>query len=442
MSKDGSITPRTVRGKPEDLPLASGEVASILKYDEQFEQKYEQRNKAKLEARKKHAFSMKTLDELSKYCGVGEFEGLKAKFSETGDAISKIRNLEQIKPCQITDSLRFVKTFQHRKDDAVADLEFSVLKPIVMHYGINSANCKIFIGHATKEGTLHPIELKVFEDAVKYLKDRSPAQDIDIRKKGALPPPLPGAPPTGAEDPLIPNNVVLVSFFPRKPKDKWDKLLEENTIVADEKYPKEAETHTTALWKTGSEEITIIDPTDRGFSQFLVSILNKTSTLKPYTFKMEDSKGVKVSFKGVNEKVVTEIYRPKHGPDKSLKFARDCTDIAVKIAFELNEQQMDSSVASVDLALAGTIEQISNLTLPKDVGLFKALQSSSVAVRHAARKLIDDAISVEKKLKKDPGVVLNALLKIQKLEQLPEPELLEHIQEVSGLIGDLNESLI
>lgn len=426
MSKDGSITPRTVRGKPEDLPLTPEEVASILEYDEQFKQGYEQRNKAKLEARKKHAFSMKTLDELGKYCGAGEFKGLKAKFSETGDAISKIRNLEQIKPCQITDSLRFVKTFQHRKDDAVADLEFNVLKPIVMHYGINSANCKIFIGHATKEGTLHPIERKVFEDAVKYLKDRSSAQDIDIRKKALLlPPPLPGAPPTGAEGLSIPNNVVLVSFFPRKPEDKWDKLLEENAIVADEKYPKEAETHTTALWKTGSEEITIIDPTDRGFSQFLVSILNKTEALKPYTFRMEWYSDKKEN--GLDGK----IYRGS-GP-------RDCTDIAVKIAFELNEKQVDPSIASVGLALAGTIEQISNANL-KGIE-FKASQSSSVAVRHAAKKLIDDAISVEKKLKKDPGVVLKALLKIQ-LEQLPEPELLERIQEVSGLIGELNESLI
>ncbi|MBN8511921.1 MAG: hypothetical protein J0L79_02665 [Rickettsiales bacterium] len=410
MSKDGSITPRTVRGKPEDLPLTPEEVASILEYDGQFLEYYTKRNEGALETPRKRDLGEKALGKLERYCDSGKFKGLKqafeSKFSKIAEVIPKVAS-SAIEQCQITDSLRFVKIFQHRKDDAVADLGFDPSEPIVRHYGINSINSAIFIGHAIKEDTLHPIERSVFKSAVEYLEEKnSSAQEI---KEVVAMSPIPK-----------PNNVVLVSFFPRKFEDKF---LGAKIIVADEKYHGEAETHTIALWNDVPKEITIIDPTDRTFSQFLVSILNKTDALKPYIFKMESSEVL-----GVDRKVITEIYRPKYGLEKSLKFARDCTDIAVKIAFELNEQQADPLVPVGDI-LANTIKQISNATLPKAIGLFRALQSSDVSARHAAKKFVDKAKSVGAKLKDDDTV----------LRVLAERAEIEWIREVSDLIGALDE---
>lgn len=393
MSKNyGSISPSTVRLRREIPVTGDKGLVDILEYDSQFQTQYTHRNKARLEILKKQALNIKTLGELEKYCDGDKFKDLKSKFSEIAGATSEIRNIEQIRPYQIADSLRFMTVFQPRKE-GIADLPLDPLKPIVVHYGINAVNSVVFIGHVIEEKKLHPIECSVFKDAIKYLgrgKCHSAQEYVDMRTGDGGAPlagqPLP--PPSAEQSKLLPpplmpkpNNVVLVSFFPRKPDDK---LLKAKTIVADDKFPKEAETHTIVLWKTEPDKITIIDPTDKNFSKFLVEILNGTGTVKPfepYTFCIEECKSVK-----------GKIYTPKSGP-------RDCTDIAVKIAFELNEKQADHSISSANDILTVVIRQISNAGLTQELGSFIALQSSDINVRYAAKKLIDDARSVGEKIK-------------------------------------------
>lgn len=211
----------------------------------------------------------------------------------------------------------------------------------------------------------------------------------------------------------------MVSFFPRR-GNEFDKFLSESiTVVVDANTPTEAETHTIALWKTGPEEITIIDPTDKTFSQFLREILEiKYQGIK---FRIENT-----NIEGVEGK----IYKPKHHNFNKKQqelvnsLARDCTDIAVKIAFELNERQTNLEVDTVDLVLFGTIEQISNANLPKEIGLFSALQSSDFNIRKAAKELIDTDTTTD-------SLILKTL-------DITKVTTLEEIQEVSTLCGALN----
>lgn len=363
-----------------------------------------QGNQDRQEAERKGNHNVRVLDELSKYCDSGPLKGLKSQFSRATDSMLKTPGvLEAIRPDQIAAPLEFVKIFQHRDDDRVTD--FDPLKPTVRHYGINSANGGVFIGHIVEEERLHPIEASVFSKALDHLRLQCSAEEyINIRSGDLLLP--------------KPNNVVLVSFFPRKPE--VDKLLKAKIIVADKNSPTEVETHTIALWKTGPKKITVIDPSDREYSQFLIEILNKAY---PYTFQMEDS-----AVEGVKGK----IYKPLWGSDKSLKLKleRDCTDIAVKIAFELNEKQTNPSITSVDLALATTIAQISNANLPKEVGLFRALQASDNDTRIAANVLVHKA---KEKLKND------AVLKVLDITEIKS---LAQIEEVCHLIGELNTDLL
>ncbi len=398
---DGSITPRTIRDKI-DFPLVPGEPERISDYyNSRFQAQYVQRNQDRQEAERQGNHNTRTLDELGKYCDSGPLRGIKSQFSKATDSMLKTPGvLEAIRADQIVASLEFVKIFQHREDDGVTD--FNPLKPTVRHYGINSANGAVFIGHIVEEERLHPVEASVFSKALNYLQRQCSAEEyIGMRSADLLP---------------KPNNVVLVSFFPRK--SEVDKLLKAKIIVADENSSAEVETHTIALWKTGPGKITVIDPSDRIYSQFLVEVLNKAY---PYAFQMEDS---------VVQGVEGKIYRPKHSVPKLLILARDCTDIAVKIAFGLNEKQTDPSISSVDSALTTTIEQISNANLPKEVGLFRALQASDNNVRVAASALVHQA---KEKLKND--AVLKAL-DITKIESL------DQIDEVCHLIGELNVDLL
>lgn len=406
MSKNnGSITPRTIRHKM-DLPLDLEVLEGISQYYGRFQAQYMQRNQDRLEVPKRKDFNIRKLDELSKYCDSGRLKGLKSQFSKEADAILKTPEVyEVIKSDQIVTPLEFMTIFQHRQDDRVTN--FDPLKPTVRHYGINSTNSAMFIGHVIEEESLHPVEVSVFNKALSYLKKQCSAEEyIDIRD-GVLSLPKP-------------NNVVLVSFFPRK--SEVDKLLKAKTIVADEKSPIEVETHTIALWKIGPKKITIIDPSDRMYSQFLTEVLNKTY---PYTFQMEDS---------VVQGVEGNIYRPKHSAPKLLELARDCTDIAVKIAFELNEKQTDHSISFIDIMLTATIEQISNTNLPKEIGLFRAPQASDSDIRLAAKALIQKA--------KDIGVKLENSDAILKALDITKIENLDQIQEISVLIGELNTDLL
>jgi len=420
MSKtDGSITPRTIR-HGIDFRVTEEVAVDISRYDNQFQEQYTQRNQTRSGILQSGKHNLEVLRQLDRYCSNGKTEGLKAKISAKTKIVSKIPEaIKVIKSDQLAHPLEFIKIFQHRENNEVPNLEFDPLKPIVRHYGINSSNGSIFVGHIIKDEQLHPVEFSIFNKALDYLKDKIDAGTfLNIRE------PIEALPK--------PNNVVLVSFFPRSGSESDKFLLNETkTIVADEKIPNEVEIHTIALWKTGPKEITIIDPTDRIFSQFLKKTLEET--YHNVVFQIEDY--------GI-EAVDGKIYKPKHCSDKKLlEFARDCTDIAVKIAFELNEKQTDQSVKSIKAALVGAVEQISNTSLPKEIGLFKPLQSSDVDTRLSAKKLIDKAITVTQKLieattddkaKKSFDQFFLKALDITKITNL------EEIQEVSNLIGTLN----
>ena len=183
----------------------------------------------------------------------------------------------------------------------------------VVRFGLYNTS-KDLVGVHIGHDSLHPIEAELFSAAFTELDQREDATAF-IQSNAKSQKPLPP-----------PNNVVLVDIFVR---DK------DGNIATDNGLP---ETHTVALWKKG-EQLVLIDPSNTKFSSELVSPLQKLSSKKIETIQVTKSK----------------IYT--HGSEKHE--VRDCVDIAVKIAFELNELQRKEKAEIIGIEKR-MINQISN----------------------------------------------------------------------------------
>jgi hypothetical protein len=442
MSKEnhGSITPRTVRHK-QFFPITEELKGEISEYDRAFEDQYLPRNQQYAKILDRQAQNSKLLAQLDKYSNSERLKTVAVKFDKKAEIVEKAPEIiGTIGPEQIVRPLSHVTIFQHRKEDGLTqNLSFDLTKPIVRHYGIDASNASIFIGHVIDGIRLHPLESIVFGEALKYLEKQIDtesflrARDLQVTTTEEKAEEL--------EERLAipkPNNAVLVSFFPRK-GSAFDEFLNSNkTICADEKRTDEVETHTIVLWKTGLKKITIIDPSDSKFSEFFKEVLK--STYGEFDFEIS----------ALTTKMEGRIYQPnKHVGDIPEDFERDCTDIAAKIAFELNEKQITTKCTSVKMVLDGASEQISNYKLPNEIGLLKPLQSSDVETRIAAKELVAVA-----QTRTDDFIDKAASSKKSKLSKNEQKELAEcsflksldvtkiitfgDVQEVSGLLGVLD----
>ncbi|MBL4705208.1 MAG: hypothetical protein JKY54_11855 [Flavobacteriales bacterium] len=176
---------------------------------------------------------------------------------------------------------------------------FDDQSPRTIRYAINSSAVPELTGIYLDKEMLHPIEEALFGSAFVLLEN--------VRVEA------------GNEEQYL-NNIVLVDFFVRD-DDKIKKYKETEA----------PETHTVALWKKTNSEYILIDPSNTKFSTFLVPLLNKLNVMQ----------GKKISELPIEGGI---LYGPGKEPTGyssplQLQKPRDCTDIAVKIAFELNEQQ-------------------------------------------------------------------------------------------------------
>jgi hypothetical protein len=171
------------------------------------------------------------------------------------------------------------------------------------------------------------------------------------------------------------HNMVLIDIFPRK--DVGGTFF----ISLDSKVSG-PETHTVVLWKTKEHEITLIDPTNEKFSHFLVG---------------QTINGCRI-ISGQDPE--SQIY--SNDPRNPKKEPRDCTDIAVKIAFELDECQQRTTT-NVETVKRQVIDTISNQNIMSTPWRNLALDtwdfhSSDYSTRHGYK------IAVDKFLKLPPTI--------------------------------------
>lgn len=259
--------------------------------------------------------------------------------------------------------------------------------PAVLHYGLyrDSQLLKDLIGNYIQNGILHPCEKAIFLEAFKYLHQvestehclKTPVQDRVGYSR----------------------NVVLVDIFDR------------STNVINEGRN---QTHTIALWKNKDDEIVLIDPSKRSYSDHLLESVRAVGKVNVEIFAVPviygiASYGQDTGYSSYEE----EVPKP-----------RDCVDIAVKIAFELNEQQkLRSSLKQIENNM---LEQISNqLNQAKYLNKFeklviRELQSSSFDMRTMAKNLL---VSLNHFLSAKPP--LTKLIRFDKIKYYRDIEELE-----------------
>jgi hypothetical protein len=147
------------------------------------------------------------------------------------------------------------------------------------------------------------------------------------------------------------------------------------------------ETHAVVLWKPIKDRIFLIDPSKREYSEHIAKILNSKSGEK-----------AGVSVPKIKEAIIYATQGKDPGPPSKDSDAdpmpRDCIDIAVKLAFEINEQEVRARthlgrepIEIVSIITLNTFNQISNRKLLNEALLYldntpiRELQSSDRKTR-------------------------------------------------------------
>ncbi len=413
---NGSITPETKRLNYE-IRITDKLANSIENYDKLHESKYDERFKKIKSGYNKYYTTRNNLNQNEQYFDKGKFKDinntldkkystleeslksigenkLNAKTSEEFIEKFKSENVQDFEPLlnnqfsrkfktieqkELVNSLVFKQVYQCYKQN---EPSITTNIPHLYHYGINGENTKFLVGHILAMDVLHPIEKSLIESAISNLKQQSAASDyVKFTAKE-----------------FYANNTVLIDIFPRNNED-----LEGNCVIAlDKKNKSMIETHTIILWKTNGNKLTVIDPTDKTFSQFL-----HNKTLKGFTIV-------------TNSELPNKIY---NSGGKKEKNSRDCVDIAVKLAFELNEKQKEEN----DLVntIRKSVDQISNTKLPKKLEFFKLLQSSDYETRKKAKEFVSN----EKIIKYNDNF---------NVDNIKNTEVMDNIVKLCGELEEIN----
>jgi hypothetical protein len=228
--------------------------------------------------------------------------------------------------------------------------------PAVIRYGLNTESKELnsLVGSYIEKGVLHPYEEALFQRAFDYLKLVESA-DYYIQS---------------GDKSEYPNNVVLVDIFDRS----------KGFVNGGHN-----QTHTIALWKKRDTELVLIDPSQKSYSDHLLDqiklIFKNITTLSCNTLY-----GVAI-YKDNEDTGYSDYHDKKPKP-------RDCVDIAVKVGFELNEQQkLQNTLLKVESSM---LAQISNdVKNAEYLGKFKVvvvreLQSSVHETRISAYRTLNN----------------------------------------------------
>ncbi len=177
-----------------------------------------------------------------------------------------------------------------------------------------------------------------------------------------------------------PNNVVLIDILARS--------LESDSSIGfvkvDDSNKVNPETHTVVLWKTKKDEYLLIDPSRHGFSSELrdaiACVIGEGVVVGFSRHETVDSKDACFySTKGV------EVgYSKSHSLEQK---ARDCVDIAVKIAFELNELQARREI--LELSSIGEILALMKRKLSNSSSIATHLQELQLQYHDKSASFIE-----------------------------------------------------
>ena len=225
--------------------------------------------------------------------------------------------------------------------------------PLVKRFGISPEAVPNAAGYNIICNRLHYVEQEVFNLAIQELSSKLSAQDLQSQQ---------------VQEYLC--NVVVVDIFARE----QGKI--KTTQVG---LP---ETHTVVLWKKEPSTIVLIDPSHTKFSQHIDSLIIGNYSI------MQSISGGDIVYSTQRKETGYSPYEEQNPKP------RDCIDIAVKIAFEINEQQKEST--NIEQITQNVFSQISNKKrlsrhLDKIDGTFiRELQSSSKNIRREAKRFLED----------------------------------------------------
>lgn len=259
--------------------------------------------------------------------------------------------------------------------------------PQVYRFGIRAGVLKDIIGTVLEADKLHPLEQILLEKAFNHLSAKTSANNrVQINYC---------------------NNVSLVDIFARD---------DTGLIKPDTYHPTLPEIHTVALWRRTDNEFVLIDPTKASFSEIILKYPSQGSQIK-----IVQTSYVKTSLPG-KQPNNDPIFYGTGGvpPGRDLQnpkdcTPRDCTDIAVKIAFLINELQKKYTIAETTRILPEVKECLSNketLVITQLKGVLQKdavkaenirnLQSSNSMCRAESLKLIEEFIALPKGPKNKP----------------------------------------
>ncbi len=371
---NGSITPRTTSKKL---------VLDEVKITEEAKEKYNKYsfnsiNNIKEKIEKIITEEKKAIDlysQLSKLESYKKEEGkikeIEEKIKLSSNKFELLKNAEN-KIIEFLDDFGFETIYQKEiKNVELEDVQFLTDKtPVVLRYGLDTKSKALesIIDSVIEKGALHPYEAVLFDKAFKYLSMAESAENYlkdnkifeKIEKTELL---------QIENKKSYPNNVVLVDIF-----DRSTGFINEGNN----------QTHTIALWKKKDDELVLIDPSQKSYSDHLLDLVRTLSAEKINTLDCKMLYGV-ATYKGNEITGYSNYEEPKPKP-------RDCVDIAIKICFELNEQQ---KLSNLDKITDNMLQQISNeaknaphLTKLSSI-VIRELQSSDFSIRTNAKRVIN-----------------------------------------------------
>lgn len=355
LDKDkGSITPRTIDKKAilDEVKISKEAIEVYQIY---------------LEKKVKESTD-KLNDDFNK--GKAEEEYLQAlvkindtKYKKSLEEVKKNNELVSTQSKNLENSIQKIEAFEpfgfetiYQENIAKAEV-LSSNTPAILRYGLDteSKTLRSLVGNYIEKGVLHPCEEELFNKALEYLEKTESATNYLQREE---------------INKSYPNNVVLVDIF-----DRSSGFINKG----------QNQTHTIALWKKKDDEIVLIDPSNIDYSKHLLEPIKSICKTKITTLNYKILYGT-ATYKGNEITGYSEYDDNKPKP-------RDCVDIAVKVALELNEQQ--KLKISLEVQENKMLEQISNdskyakhLTKLSFI-VIRELQSTNFTARNDAKRTID-----------------------------------------------------
>jgi hypothetical protein len=254
---------------------------------------------------------------------------------------------------------RAQKEFTHiSENNYIFTQDFQLKNLSVQRFGIYPEAVMGAIDYSIENDKLHIVEETLFAAALEVLEGKPSARtfrELD---------------PFDTEE--YANNVVIVDIFAR-PGGK----------IREYKTSGQPEVHSVVLWKKSENEVALIDPSNKKYSAHIKTAL--TAKYRDLTILSSPIAGNILYGPGDKDTGFS---------DENVAFPspRDCIDIAVKIGFEINEQQKHGLVEEIE---SNAFKRLTNqyrinrkLTKFLDGTMIRELQSSKLDIRINATKFI------------------------------------------------------